>query len=90
MAVELSEALGRKIIFQDLPIDDYCASIEATGVPPYIVQHLSGAMEDYQNGVMSGSDNNVEKLTGRRPMTVGEFARAHADILNGNRAVSSH
>jgi NAD(P)H dehydrogenase (quinone) len=83
MAAELSEALGRKIVFQDLPIDEYCSSIEAMGVPPYIVQHLRGAMADYQNGHMSGADNNVEKLTGRRSMTVGEFARLHADKLNG-------
>jgi NAD(P)H dehydrogenase (quinone) len=83
MAAELSEALGRKIVFQDLPIDEYCASIEKMGVPPYVVQHLRGAMADYQNGHMSGADNNVEKLTGRRSMTVGEFARAHADVLNG-------
>ncbi|SAK94800.1 NmrA family protein [Caballeronia pedi] len=83
MAAELSEALGRKIVFQDLPIDEYCNSIEAMGVPPYIVQHLGGAMVDYQNGHMSGADNNVEKLTGRRSMTVGEFARLHADKLNG-------
>ena len=34
MAAELSEALGRKIVFQDLPIDEYCTSIEAMGVPP--------------------------------------------------------
>jgi hypothetical protein len=40
-------------------------------------------MVDYQNGHMAGADNNVEQLTGRRSMTVGEFARAHADILNG-------
>jgi hypothetical protein len=33
-------------------------------------------------GHMSGADNNVEKLTGRRSMTVGEFARAHLDKLN--------
>jgi NAD(P)H dehydrogenase (quinone) len=32
---------------------------------------------------MSGADNNVEQLTGRRSMTVGEFARAHVDVLNG-------
>lgn len=83
MAAELSEALGRKIVFQDLPIDEYCTSIEAMGVPPYIVQHLGGAMADYQNGRMSGADDNVEKLTGRRSMTVGEFARLHADKLNG-------
>jgi NAD(P)H dehydrogenase (quinone) len=83
MAAELSEALGRKIVFQDPPIDEYCRSLEAMGVPPYVVQHLGGAMDDYQHGHMSGADNNIEKLTGRRSMTVGEFARAHADVLNG-------
>ena len=82
IAAELTEALGRRIVCQDLPIDEYCRSLEAMGVPPYIVQHLGGAMDDYQHGRMSGADNNVEKLTGRRSMTVGEFARAHADVLN--------
>jgi hypothetical protein len=38
---------------------------------------------------MSGADNNVEKLTGRRSMTVGEFARAHADVLNARESVTS-
>jgi NAD(P)H dehydrogenase (quinone) len=82
MAEELTEALGRRIVFQDLSIDEYCTSIEAMGVPPYVVQHLRGAMADYQTGHMSGADNNVEKLTGQKPMSVGEFARAHSDILN--------
>lgn len=82
MAAELSQALGRKIVFQDLPIDEYCASIEQMGVPSYIVEHLRGAMADYQNGHMSGADNNIETLTGQRSMTVGEFALAHADRLN--------
>jgi NAD(P)H dehydrogenase (quinone) len=82
IAAELTDALGRKIVFQDIPIDEYCRSLEAMGAPPYIVQHLGGAMDDYQHGHMSGADNNVEKLTGRRSMTVGEFARAHADVLN--------
>ena len=84
MAAELSEALGRKIVFQDLPVDEYAASITEMGVPAYIVQHLSGAMVDYQNGHMSGADDNVERLTGRRSMTVGEFARLHADQLNAH------
>lgn len=86
MAAELSEALGRKIVFQDLPIGEYCASLREMGVPTYIVQHLSGAMLDYQNGHMSGADDNVEKLTGRRSMTVGEFAHVHAGVLNGTDA----
>jgi uncharacterized protein YbjT (DUF2867 family) len=83
MAAELSAALGRNIVFQDLPVAEYVESLRAMGVPPYVVQHLSGAMVDYQNGHMSGADNNIEQLTGRRPMTVGEFACAHADLING-------
>jgi NAD(P)H dehydrogenase (quinone) len=86
MAAELSAALGRNIVFEDVPIAEYVESLRAMGVPPYVVQHLSGAMVDYQNGHMSGADNNIEQLTGRRPMTVGEFARAHADLLNGVNA----
>jgi uncharacterized protein YbjT (DUF2867 family) len=82
MAAELSEALGRTIVFQDLPVEEYVQSIKEMGVPAYIVQHLDGAMRDYHNGRMAGSDNNVEQLTGRRSMTVGEFARLHADVLN--------
>ena len=84
MAAELTEALGRKITFLDLPIDEYCASIAEMGVPPYVVQHLGGAMADYQHGHMSGSDDNIERLTGRRSMTVGEYALLHSDVLNGN------
>jgi NAD(P)H dehydrogenase (quinone) len=83
MAAELSEALGRTVVYQDLPVQEYIDSLRDMGVPPYILQHLGGAMVDYQNGHMSGADDNVEKLTGRRSMTVGEFARAHADTLNG-------
>jgi NAD(P)H dehydrogenase (quinone) len=52
------------------------------GVSAYMVQHFRGAMDAYQHGVMSGMNNNVERLTGRKPMSVGEFARAHSDVLN--------
>ncbi|RDK02632.1 NmrA family NAD(P)-binding protein [Paraburkholderia lacunae] len=84
MAAELSDALGRKIVFQYLPIEEYTASLTEMGVPDYVVQHFGGAMLDYQNGYMAGADNNVEMLTGRRSMSVGEFAKLHADKLNAS------
>jgi uncharacterized protein YbjT (DUF2867 family) len=82
MAAELSEALGRKIVFEDVSIEANCTSLEAFGVPAYVIQHLGGAMEAYQRRVMSGMNDNIERLTGRKPMSVGEFARTHADVLN--------
>jgi uncharacterized protein YbjT (DUF2867 family) len=82
MASELSLALGRPIRFENPPIDEYCDSLAAMGVPDYVVSHFRGAMADYQHGHMAGADDNIERLTGRRPMTVGEFAQAHAALLN--------
>jgi NAD(P)H dehydrogenase (quinone) len=91
MAAELSEALGRKIVFEDISIEDYCKSLETMRVPAYVIQHLKGAMEQYQHGVMGGMNDNVERLSGRKPMSVGEFARAHAAELNpkGNYVATS-
>jgi len=39
-------------------------------------------MEDYQRGVMSGMNDNVEKLSGQKPMSVGDFALLHLDELS--------
>lgn len=83
MAAELTTALGRKIVFQDISIDEYCDSLEKMGLDAYVTQHFRGAMDDYQHGVMSGMNDVVERLTGRRPMSVTEFARAHSEQLNG-------
>jgi NAD(P)H dehydrogenase (quinone) len=82
MAEELTKALGRTIVFQDVSIGEYCQSLETMKVPPYIIQHLGGAMAAYQQGVMSGMNDNVERLSGQKPMTVGEFARGHLGQLN--------
>jgi uncharacterized protein YbjT (DUF2867 family) len=82
IAAELSQALGRPIVFQDLPIETYNASLQTMGVPAYALQHFAGAMDAYQHGVMSGMNHAVEALSGRPPMSVGDFARAHIDILN--------
>jgi NAD(P)H dehydrogenase (quinone) len=39
-------------------------------------------MEAYQNGVMAGINDKVERLPGEKPTSVREFALAHADQLN--------
>ena len=81
MAVELSGALGRRIVFDDVSIGEYCESLESMGVPEYVVQHLGGAMHDYQQGVMSGMNDNVANLSGQKPMSVREFVIARRDLF---------
>lgn len=83
IAAELSEGLGREIGYENPTPDEFGAYVAAIGVHPYAVQHIRRLMPEYQQGCLGGADNNIEKLTGVRPMSVAEFARAHADILNG-------
>ena len=82
IAAELTIALGRPIIFQNVSIDEYCSSLEALGIPEYVAQHFRGAMDDYQHGVMSGMNDNVEKLSGQKPMSVRDFAKRNMNELN--------
>jgi uncharacterized protein YbjT (DUF2867 family) len=82
IAAELTIALGRPIIFQNVSIDEYCNSLEALGISEYVVQHFRGAMDDYQHGVMSGINDNVERLSGQKPMSVSDFAKRHMEELN--------
>ena len=82
IAAELSIALSRPIVFQNVSIDEYCTSLEALGISEYVVQHFCGAMDDYQHGVMSGMNDNVETLSGQKPMSVTEFAKHHSNELN--------
>jgi hypothetical protein len=56
------------------------------GIPEYVVQHFRGAMDDYQHGVMSGMNDNVEKLSGQRPMSVTEFVKRHLVELSSKNA----
>jgi NAD(P)H dehydrogenase (quinone) len=82
MAAELTIALGRRIVFEDISIEDYSKSLEAVGMSPYVIHHFAGAMDAYQHGVMSGMNDNVERISGQKPMSVGDFARIHIDQLN--------
>jgi NAD(P)H dehydrogenase (quinone) len=83
MAAELSEGLGREIVYENPTPDEFGAHVAAIGVHPYAVQHIHALMPEYQQGTLGGADDNIERLTGVRPISVAEFARAHAHVLNG-------
>jgi NAD(P)H dehydrogenase (quinone) len=84
MAAELSDGLGRKITYEDVPLDKFVAELREFGLPAYLVESIGGIMSDYQDGRMAGVDDNIEKITGRRSMSVGEFAKRHANMFNAS------
>jgi hypothetical protein len=43
------------------------------GYSPYIQQHISAVAQDCRDGVFSGTNDLVEKLTGQKPMPMLDY-----------------
>ena len=73
IAEKLTKVLGRPFVYKPLTIPEFRARMENSGRLPRVVQHIASVAQDYQDGVFSGTNNVVEDLTGRKPLTVEQF-----------------
>ena len=74
IAEKLTNTLGRPFVYKPLTIPEFRMRMERSGRIPRFVQHIVSVAQDYQDGVFSGTNNVVEDLTGRKPLTVEQFA----------------
>ena len=77
IAEKLTKTLGRPFVYRPLTIPEFRARMENSGRIPEFVQHIVSVAQDYQDGIFSGTNNVIEDLTGRRPLTVEQFADAN-------------
>jgi len=73
-----SEALGRPITYRDVPIEGWIDRLRAAGVAPHVLAHLAAMARLHQQGRYDRLTCDFLQLTGRMPMTVGEFVHQHA------------
>jgi uncharacterized protein YbjT (DUF2867 family) len=78
IAAEVSKALGREICYQPLDPSAFAERLKQNPrITPAWAQHLMSVAEDYRNGIFAGTNDIVERLTGRKPMTVSAFLQAN-------------
>jgi uncharacterized protein YbjT (DUF2867 family) len=77
IAAAVGEVLGKPVRYEAISIDEYRERLTASGLWPYLVQHLVEVGIDCSNGVFEGTDQVIEKLTGTPPMTVQAFVDKH-------------
>ena len=53
--------------------DDFERAAKRAAGNPFLFQHLREVAIDHQNGIFAGTNDNVEKLGGRPPMTLEAF-----------------
>jgi NAD(P)H dehydrogenase (quinone) len=68
--------LGIPVRYEPADIESFAAVQRAQGASPFLVQYLSNVARDYQNGVLAGTNNLFELISGTPPMTVEQYTAA--------------
>ena len=77
-AQEYSQALGRKITYQDIPVGPWRDGLLKSGLPVHLVDHLATMADLHRAGRYDRLSDDVFDLTGQRPMSVLDFVRKNA------------
>ncbi|TCR76817.1 NAD(P)H-binding protein [Rhizobium sp. BK376] len=78
VAREFSEALGREITYTDVPVAIWKEKFSSFGLPQHTVAHVATMAELHKANRYDRYSDDVERVTGKKPMSVKEFIEKHA------------
>ena len=84
IAAAVSRALGIPVTYDPISVEEFTAGLASAGRSPHFVQHISNVAIDYQYGIFSGTNNLIEVIGNRRPLTVEEFVTSSKDAFQRN------
>jgi NAD(P)H dehydrogenase (quinone) len=73
IAAKLSAVLGRSFRYEPMSIPDFATLMESAGLSARFVQHIRSVAQDYLDGIFSGTNDVIKRLTGLPPLTVEQF-----------------
>jgi uncharacterized protein YbjT (DUF2867 family) len=83
VAEEFSKALGSPITYVDVPWEPWRKQLEDSGrLPPHALAHLATMALLKQQNRYDRLTSDVEKITGKPPLSVYEFVLRHADFYS--------
>ncbi|SIO35929.1 Uncharacterized conserved protein YbjT, contains NAD(P)-binding and DUF2867 domains [Singulisphaera sp. GP187] len=83
----LSRVLGKPVAYKQVDFEEFQRAFQtgarATGRSgnDFLFQHLREVVIDHQNGIFAGTNDLVEKLGGRPPMTLEAFIEKHRNAF---------
>lgn len=78
----VSKTLGKEIRYEQISGEQWVREVAGQDIP-YLSQHVQGIVPMHEKGLMDGTNDVVEKITGRRPETVEDFVKRHREVLGG-------
>jgi NAD(P)H dehydrogenase (quinone) len=79
MAKEVGQLLGKPVRYEQMDVPRLRELTTRNGrvLGDFFWQHLTEIAIDHQQGVFAGTNDVVERIGGRRPMTLAEFVEKH-------------
>lgn len=77
VAVILSEAAGRPIGYTDIPEDDMRQGLLGAGFPADYTEFLLAILGAFKAGHAERVTGEVQRITGRQPITLAQYANEH-------------
>lgn len=84
IADAISGVLGHPVHYEPISVEEFSASLLERGLDPHLVQHLGNVAIDYRNGVFAGTNDVVEKVGGRAPLSVEQFVRENRSAFQAS------
>ena len=82
----LGRVLGKDVQYKQVDFEEFSRVLQASGKNAgrenfFLFQHLREVAIDHQNGVFEGTNDLVEKLGGRPPITLEAFIEKHRAVF---------
>jgi NAD(P)H dehydrogenase (quinone) len=72
----VSKTLGKAVRYEKISATQWAREVRGKEAP-FLAQHLDEVAIDHHDGIFAGTNDVIETITGRRPMTVAEFVEQH-------------
>jgi uncharacterized protein YbjT (DUF2867 family) len=83
----VSAVLDQPVRYEPIDYDAFAQQLSNIGMHDHLVQHLRHVSQDYQHGHFSGTNDIVERVGHKKPMTVAEFVEQHRHALTAAATV---
>jgi uncharacterized protein YbjT (DUF2867 family) len=78
IAEKISRSIGKKVTHVNVSEEDYRKGVLAAGIPPAYADALVDLQRYYVSGAGSRVTPDVQRVTGRKPISFDQFARENA------------
>jgi uncharacterized protein YbjT (DUF2867 family) len=81
----MTRVLGRPVTYVPISPEEFRSALERRGRDPQLIEHQVNVVADVRDGLYSGTNDTVHRLTGTEPLTIEAFIERNREHF-GHRA----